>query len=248
MKKSVKIIIAVVAVVLAVVFAVLCLRLPKRPIEVTLAAGLLLVHSLADFTLQFLPICALLLALLFFALEPEEAAAGAAVGCRAVLLVCALVFASLFGTQQVIKSVGGRVQAADWKGVDAACQRWDFALGASHDARLYHLYALMAMGRYQEVLDQTGDVCGLGEQLLLVRAQALEASGNRDEACRLLLGELRHQLYNTILFSKTAQLLQRWEAGSDVVEEYNQIVDQANGSRTILGTWKGDQIDIGKIM
>lgn len=230
----------VLAVALAAAVMVLGWRRRGRSQAESLACLLLAGHSLLDFTLQFLPIDLLLLALLFVGEGPERR--DRRLGPRAALLGTAVLCAGMLFGQMQYKSLVYACRAGDWEAASVRYEGGPF--GASGEARELYLQACYGLGRLDRILEETGPLDPLSTQELLYRAQALWGLGREDEACRLLLTQLEGQLYNVALFTETRNFFTGWGVGPEYRAEYDRIAALSNGSWTALGTLKGDQIEI----
>lgn len=217
-------------------------RKGRSPAE-SLACLLLAGHSLLDFTLQFLPIDLLLLALLFAGegTGPAGKKVRTAATRPALLAAAALCAGMLFGQMQY-KELVYACRAGDWEAAAARYERGPF--GASGEARELYLQACCGLGRPDLILEATGPLSPLSTQELLYRAQALWGLGRTDEACGLLLSRLEGQLYNVALFTETKNFFTDWGAGPAYRAEYDRLAALANESWTALGTLKGDQVKI----
>lgn len=223
-------------------------RRSGRSLSQSLAAALLVIHSVFDFTMRFYPLAVLLLALLF---AGEETEAGEESGAkrrnpalwRAGAAVCVLLGVWLLAGELETKQLNARVNARDYPAAAARYEDRRWLFGESQKARIAYVYALYGEGDMQGVLRSTQEVEGLSLDELLFRAQALEALGDRDGACGLLLDQLERRLYQVELFNRTAELFQRWGAGEDAVNAYNRLVDLANGCDTFFGVLKGQLQD-----
>lgn len=230
----------VLAVALAAAVLVLGWKRGGRSQGESLACLLLAGHSLLDFTLQFLPIDLLLLALLFAGEGQEERGRGTVP--RAALLGVAVLCVGMLYGQMQYKSLVYACRAGDWEAASARYEQGPF--GASGEARELYLQACCGLGRLDRILEETGPLDPLSTQELFYRAQALWGLGREDEACRLLLSQLEGQLYNVALFTQTGNFFTDWGADPAYRAEYNRLAALANGSWTALGKLKGDQVEI----
>lgn len=216
-----------------------------------LAAALLIAHSVFDFTMRFYPLAVLLLALMF-AGEGTRQAGGAKVPARVPVRVgaafCALLGVWLLAGELETKRLNVQVNMANWSAAATFYENRRLLFGDSRKARTAYLYALYGSGDLEGVLRATPDEDALALDELLLRARALEATGDRDRACTLLLGQLERRLYQVELFRQTADLFRLWDADGDAVDAYNRLAELANNSQTFLGTLKGDQVYIEKIL
>lgn len=227
------------AMALAAAFFLLAWRRRGRSPSEALACCLLAGHSLLDFTLQFLPIDLLLLALLF-AGEGRKPAKNGPV--RPVLLAAAVLCAGMLYGQIQYKQLVYDSRTGDFALTAARYEARRPLFGASGEAREIYLRACFGLGEYEKILAETGGA--MSTQETLYRAQALWELGRRDEACGLLLTCLEGQLYNTALFTETKNFFTDWEAGPEYRSAYNRLASLANDSWTALGTLKGDQVKI----
>lgn len=231
----------VLAAALAAAVLVLGWKRGGRSRAESLACLLLAGHSLLDFTLQFLPIDLLLLALLFAGEGQEKRSRRLAP--RVALLGAAVLCAGMLYGQMQYKGLVYACRAGDWEDASARYERGPF--GASGEARELYLQACYGLGRLDRILEETGPLEPLSTQELLYRAQALWGLGREDEACRLLLSRLGEQLYNVALFTETKSFFTSWDVSPEYRAEYDRLAAQANKSWTALGTLKGDQAEIG---
>lgn len=223
-----------------------------RTLGQTLAVLLLVLHSVFDFTVCFYPLAVLVLALLFVGGEtvqnsgPDKGRRKAAVW-RTGAVVCVVLSAWLLAGELETKRLNTCINAQDWTGAVSCYEHRQMLFGESQKARSAYVYALTSRGDMEGVLRATENTAFPPLHELLSRAQALNAVGDRDAACGLLLEQLERRRYQTELFQRTAELLRRWEADADTVSAYNRIVDLANGGRTLLGDLMGNQVYIEKI-
>lgn len=236
------------AIILAVLFCALAWKIKGRSSEMNLAAVLILTHSLLDFTLQFFPICALVLVLLFYgAPAPEKADTSQAICAVAVSICFGLLCVVMLYCEQLNKQLIFCAQYNKWTAVITKYENNRMILGGNPEARSYLVYALYFSGDFNGVLAETEQIYGLGTEELLLRAQSMRNLGDEDSACELLLSELERQMYRVVLFEQVAALLTEWNVDQFYIDAYNQIVDFANQNRTILGTLQGNQVNIDKI-
>lgn len=237
------------AVALAVLFVVLAFRRKGRPISSTLAAALLLAHSLMDFTLQFFPVCALVTALLFDGPGPlstkKKSLTGPLVTASA-LCFCVLTAGFLY-TELQLKQLVRDVQGRQWDAVLEKYERHKFMYGNNQDAESCRIYALYYTGNFEGVVEAAQSLQIPDTAELVLCAQSLRAMGDQDAACELLLSELERQLYQVVLYEQVSQLLLDWDADSRYLEEFDRIADLANASQTILGRLQGNQVHINHI-
>lgn len=234
-------------VLLALAFLVLAWRRTKW-LPARLAAGLILLHSVVDFDLQFFPVCALLFMLLFFECELEPAPGKREwIALTAVFTASVVLCAALFYVEQERKQLIFFSQRRDWPSVIAHYERERAVFGDSRDARSCYIGALYRSGELQRVVDETAQVRSLSVQELLLRAQALYTLGDRGRACELLLSELRAQHKNVMLFQETADRLTEWQADQQYIDAYNRIVEDANKNTTLLGNLLDRQTHIDQI-
>lgn len=238
------------AVVLAAGLVISSWRRGRRSLSQNLAAVLLILHSIFDFTMRFYPLAVLLLALLSTGTEASELQAPRQKGIplrRAVAAVCALLGLWLLAGELETKQLNARVNTGDWAGAAAYYEDRRWLFGDSRKARAAHLYALYGAENWQGILNSTQGAQDLSLDELNLRAQAMEALGDQEGACTFLLEQLEQRLYQVELFQRTAELFRLWEVDGDTVDTYNRLVEQANGSQTFLGTLKGDQVYIDKL-
>lgn len=232
-----------IGVTVIVIFVVLAWRRRKRGRIENLAAVLILLHSLLDFTLQFFPIDAFLLALLFHDVEPPNDQFKGFERLKAICLplltggLCLVMLYSELEIKQMIHFGQGK----NWNGTVALYESHRSLFGANTVARECYIRGLAYTGAWLQILKVTSDTKYLSTEELLICAQAMVELGNRDSACELLLSELDKQLYRTILFEQAAQCLTNWEAEPHYITAYNQIVERANNSITSLGKLQGDK-------
>lgn len=237
------------AIILAVLFVILALRQKGRPIASTLAAALLLVHSLMDFTLQFFPICALLIALLFDVPSPIPTQKKGLTGpIVTTLALCFCIFTTgLLYTELQSKQLVRDAQRGLWNTILEEYERQKAMYGKNQAAESYYIYALYYTGDFEGVIEATQSLQMSDTAELLLCAQSLRQLGDQDAACELLLSELERQMYRVVLYEQISQCLLDWNVDIHYLEEYNRIVDLANASQTILGQLQGDQVHINHI-
>lgn len=231
------------AVGLAILFCFLSWRQEREHREVSLAAALLLLHSLGDFDFQFFPICALTFVLLYAEQEPEDSKQHILLSLLSVGF--ALLLSFMFCTEQMVKHF---VRQLNGRNGDAVITQYAASrplFGENPDAKRYYIMALSSCGQSETILQETAGTLDL--QMLLLRAQEIYQLGNPDEACELLLSELEKRPYEVELFEQTAQRLKNWSADRKYIEIYNAIAREANQSCTFLGTMQGNQVEIEKI-
>ncbi len=234
-------------ILLALVFLVLAWRRTKW-LPANLAAGLILLHSVVDFDLQFFPVCVFLLMLLFLEseLEPVPGKKRRA-ALAAVFAASAMLCSGLFCIEQVRKQLILFSQRQNWPAVIAQYERTRAMFGGSQNARDCYIGALYRSGEFQRVVDESSLNQRLSVQELLIRAQALYMLGDQGVACELLLSELRAQSRNVKLFQETADKLTEWKADQRYIDSYNEIVENVNRNTTFLGDLLGSQIRIDQI-
>ena len=241
------------AMALGVFFCVSALRTRGRPRPWTLAAVYLLAHSLLDFTLQFFPICALLLLLLSESQEQADAKPqkkGAKrppmqklrVGAAAMFACMLVISSALLYVEQVSKQYVRATQSASWDVILTRYPREKNIFGHSTTILGAVARAQSATGDYAGVIRTTGDAPMTETSLLLLRARALYAEEGMHSACRFMLSELERQLYRKVLFEQVAQQIIEWDADAQYFEEYNRIADRANESRTALAARMQSQV------
>lgn len=235
------------AIILATVFLAFAWRQTGRNSSESLAAGLLVAHGLLDFTMQFFPIDAILLMLLFAGEEPAPAEQKRSFLYHSNAFVLGVLCVILLYGQTQYKQIAYQAQAEEWEAVCENYERQQPLFGQSPTVRNLYVRALYNSGDLRGVIEATEGIPNVRTEEFLFRAQALRQLGRQDDACRLLLEQLKRRLYQVRLFERTAQLLQEWDADTAWLDAYNQIVDQANGSQTILGALKGDQVHIDSI-
>lgn len=232
---------------LALVFLVLAWRRTKW-LPANLAAGMILLHSVVDFDLQFFPVCAFLLMLLFLKCELElEPGKRRRAALAAVFTASALLCSGLFYIEQERKQLILFSQWHNWPAVIAQYEQTRAVFGDCQDARSCYIGALYRSGEFQRVVDETSLNRRLSAQELLIRAQTLFTLGDQGGACELLLSEMRAQSRNVKLFQETADKLIEWKAGQRYIDAYNEIVENVNRNTTFLGNLLGSQIRIDQI-
>lgn len=236
-------------IILAVLFVVFAFRRKGRPLTSTLAATLLLAHSLMDFTLQFFPICALLIALLFDVPTPISIQKKSLTGPLVTTLsLCFCVLtAGLLYTELQSKQLVRDAQRGSWNAILDKYERQKFMYGNNQAAESYYIYALYYTGNFEGVIEATQSLQMSDTAELLLRAQSFRELGDQDAACELLLYELEQQMYRVVLYKQVSQCLTDWDVDDRYLEEYDRIVDLANSSQTILGRLQGDQVHINHI-
>lgn len=234
------------AVLLFILFLLLSACQGKRVRRTAFAALFLILHSTMDFTLQFFPVFALLLSLLFA--DPESRGAltvNRALFCTGTAVAAALCAVMLFGQtreKQMIRLAG----AGDYGAVISQYEASAPLLGDSLSARELYFNALYFCGNTEKLLSAEQNETETLNMLLL-RAISLHQTGHTEEGCRLLLSELERQIYRVALFEETAALLREWNAPGQYFLEYNELAARANENRTLLAQLKGDQVDINEI-
>lgn len=217
-----------------------------------MAAMLLIIHSVFDFTMCFYPLTVLLLALLFVEDENNDNSSKNTMQRTAAIwrmgaVACALLSAWLLASELETKQLNARVNAQNWSAAVIYYEDRQLLFGKSQKARTAYVHALYGEGDLEGVLRSTEKIEQLSLNELLLRAQALKETGDQDGACELLLEQLELRLYQTELFRQTAELFLHWEADEGTINAYNQIVDLANDSRTFLGALMGNQVYIERI-
>lgn len=235
-------------IVLVVLFVIFAFRQKGRPLASTLAATLLLAHSLMDFTLQFFPICALLISLLFdvSSIPTKTRRLTAPLITMLMLCICVLTTDLLYIELQS-KQLVRNAQIGSWDAIIEKYEQQKFLYGKNQDAESYYIYALYYTSNFEGVIEATqshkmSDTAGL-----LLRAQSLRQLGDQDAACELLLSELEQQMYRVVLYEQVSQCLLDWDAAPHYLGEYNRIVDLANNRQTRLGRLQGNQVHINYI-
>lgn len=221
-----------------------------RSLSQSLAAALLILHSVLDFTMRFYPLATLLLALLSAGAgrdAPQTPRQRSLPFHRAGAAACALLSLWLLAGELETKQLNARVNAGDWAGAAACYQDRRWLFGDSRKARGAYLYALYGAEDRQGVLSAAQGAQDLSLDELLLQAQAMEELGDREGACTLLLEQLEQRLYQVELFQATAERFRLWEVEEDTIDAYNRLADRANDSQTFLGALKGDQVYIDKI-
>ena len=239
----------ILAVGLALVFVVFAWRQGKPKAAESLASVLLAVHSLFDFTMQFFPLAALFLAVLFANEENVQfkpSAKGIPITRMICLLPVVLCAYLLFGDMQY-KQLAHQSQAQNWAEAEAQFQQYRHLFGQNRSARRLYVRALYHQKKSGKTIAETEDVLNLTDEELLIRARVLEQCGDSDDACRLLLDRLAMEPYHVILFEKTAQFLRESEVGASYFAAYNQLTEISNQNQSLLGTLKGDQVYIDTI-
>lgn len=230
------------AVILAAAFLLLAWRRGRgRRME----AGFLALHSLLDFTMQFLPIALLLLVLLFAG--EESAPDGKKNAWRLLPLSFGFLCAVLLWSQMEYKQLAYGVQTQSWEAVAERYEHRRSLFGGSPAARSAYLQALYGQGDLRGVLEAAEGAENLRLEELALYARALRELEGEEAACTLLLGVLEEQIYRVSLFEQTAALFREWEVDAAWRERYDRLADRANDSQTILGSLKGDQVYIEHI-
>ena len=230
-----------------VAFFLLALRGKGRSLSEILAVMLLAVHSLMDFTMQFFPIAALFLAVLFLCDEPKPLPQKT-INLIIIPVVCAgLLCAGLFWEEMQYKRLVRLGQEQAWTEAASCYSENQFLFGDSLAARVVCVRSLYQVGKLQDVLSLTSDPNLKDMELFLLRAQALQRLDDQDTAVQLLLSQLERQPYRIGLYEQSAELLLQWEAGEEQCAVYNSLVDRANERGSILGDLMGNQIQIEHI-
>lgn len=235
----------------AVIFLICAWKNKKCGLSETYAAGLLIAHSFLDFTMQFFPIAALLLAILFagegFTDSASTGPAGRYHFPHIISLLTVILCLTLFYGQLQYRFMARQAQTSDWNAVVDTYEQNEILFGENKAARNIYIRALYYSGGPHKVIDFTEKIGGLTAEEVLLQAQALQQIGEQDRACHLLLEQLAQQIYRVGLFEETARLLLDWKADTEYLRIYNKIADTANSSQTILGACKGDQVYIEHI-
>jgi len=229
------------------VFLTLAWRCGHRTSPQNLAAGLLCIHSLLDFTMQFFPIACFLLALLFVGEEEAKPPAPVSTFLRRILplaggFLCAGMFWGELQNRQLIYAW----QRQDLEGLTARYEAQISLLGKNRTARALYVRAQSLLGQPEALLDTTSKADDLTTEEVLVHAQALRLLGDEDAACTWLVGQLERQPFCVALYEGTARLLEEWNA-ERWFDGYNQLAEQANARRSLLAGWMGNQVDINPI-
>lgn len=236
------------AMALCVLFFILAWRSRRRSLSQSLAAGLLAAHSLMDFTLQFIPIASLLLALLFVGEPRKESPAPVPAASRGMRIAAGILAGSLCAgllwSELTYKRLVYTAQAGDWTAVAEGCNEHRALFGRSRAARALEVQARYTLEDWDAVLDLTQDVDRLATGELPLRAQALEQSGQMDAACTLLLEQLSRQPCRPALYERAGELLLEWRAADEDINAFNRLAEQANQRRFFLGDLMGDQVEI----
>ncbi len=215
----------------------------KRKSGSRAAAAFLILHSLLDFTMQFLPIGLLLMALLF----SEEAPLLSTKRSRALPFAMGLLCAGCLCSQVAYKQLVYHMQHGAWAAVTEQYEQQRFLLGSNPMAHGVYLHGLYAQGDLRKILDTVDGEEPLRLEEIVLRAYAVREIEGEDAACQVLLEELERRIYQVNLFEQTAALFQEWQVNTRWQDAYNQLADRANRGKTILGTLKGDQVHIEHI-
>lgn len=235
------------AMALTVAFFLFALRRKGRRLSERLPVILLTVHSLADFTMRFFPIAALLIAVLLVCDEPKPSAQKT-INLTIIPVVCAgLLCAGLFWEEMQYKRLVRLGQEQAWAEAEACYSENQLLFGNSRTARVVCVRSLYQMGKLQDVLSLTSDPNLQDMELLLLRAQALQRLDDQNAAVQLLLSQLEKQPYRIGLYERSAELLLQWEADEEQCGTYNTLVDGANERSSILGDLMGNQVQIEHI-
>lgn len=232
------------AVAIAAAFLVLAWRRGGAGPPEKLAAAMLLLHSAVDFTLQFFPICALLLALLFSGEEPREGPGWTGRLPLGVSLAAGALCGVMLWTELETKRLVRDVQDGSWSAVVERYEARGPLFGRSRAARECFACGLYYTGQWDRVVETVRSIPAPSTRELLMEAQALRELGDRDGACVLLLDQLERQLYRVVMFEQVGQRLVQWDAEERYLDRYDRIVDLANESQTMLGVLQGDQVHI----
>ncbi len=236
------------AVVMTICFVALAFQKKGRPFESSLAAALLIGHSLFDFTMKFFPLCVLTIATLF---ETPEESSFVQPSKQKSIAACSIALCVLFSfsifTELQAKRLIRYSQVGDWKAVINQYEQQQLLLGKSPAVSSLYYSALYYTGKREQIVEDTESSTYGNTSILLLRADALKSLGRQDEACELLLHELKLQKYRILLFEQVSNRLTEWHVESRYLDEYDKIVDVANASQTVLGRLQGDQVDIKHI-
>lgn len=238
------------AMALCILFFILAWRSHRRSLSQSLAAGVLALHSLLDFTLQFFPIAALLLAVLFAGepkTPPHAPRAAANVLRMGAGVLAGALCVWLLWSEGTYKRLVYTAQAGDFAAVAQGYEAQRALFGGSRAARALGVQAGYALEDWDTVLALTEDVDRLAAGELLLRAQALEKSDRLEDACALLLDELARQPCRPALYERAGELLLEWEAEDGDIEAFNRLAKQANQRRFLLGDLMGNQVEIDRI-
>lgn len=237
------------AILLAAVFFAVSWKRGKRTLPENLALILLAVHSVFDFTMQFFPIVALLLALLFADEKDQQKGSSpqtAVVGRTAYLPSVILCITLLYGDIQY-KQLAYKAQANDWDALETQFQQAGVLFGQNRSAHRLYIRALYEQGKLEETIAETEAVQRLTDEELLTRASAVYETGGGTAACQLLLDRLSSELYNVSLFEQTARLFLEWDVDAACLAAYDEFAISANQSQSTLAVLKGDQVYIDTI-
>lgn len=234
-------------VVVLVVLAVGFVRLARRRAwGSVVVAGMLALHSLVDFDLQFSALAALLAFLLIVPCDEGEGGSSSesmsngsptALVCGvlglAVIVVCSFGIAidrdraeaTAFSTEPSASALTSDNDIAQM--VIAAFEESDLAR-RDVDAQSLYLAALFAQSRYQDIVAYTGR-CGVGsDDQALVLAYAYEALGYTDRAANALVAELEREPFNLYLFQEVALFFEEHGVPESCISRYRAAVDEAN--------------------
>lgn len=210
------------------------------------AAGFLILHSLLDFTMQFLPISLLLMATLFSKEDSQDNQFGVKKN-RLLPLAMGLICTWCLCSQITYKQLAYNMQRQNWTAVTEKYERQHFLLGADPMSHSVYLQALYAQGNLQGILEtMDGEEHPRLEEIVFY-VRAIREIGGEDRACKMLLGELDRQIYQVSLFEQVAALFREWGVDKEWQDAYNQLADKANNAKSTLGTLKGDQVYINHI-
>ena len=217
----------VLAIVLGAGFALIAWRSKNRLRQASMAALLLLVHSLLDFNFQFYPVCCLTVFLLCSGEATVSEKANAQPRWLTTVKVsfavlCVVLLAAEMNYKQLVYSNA----AGDWTGALARYETCDKLFGTNPAARKSAAYAAYWIGDRKRCLALTDIEELLDTEAVILHAEALRSEENTDTAEQYLLDIMERRQYQRGLYQLGGDALQRWDAGEEALLRYRQIEEE----------------------
>lgn len=203
----------------------------KRPLPITLAAILLVGHSLLDFTLEFYPICLLPLFLLSFGVQTSNEKQNSVVPravCAVVLLLC---LTMCWGEQQYKQMVYSS-QRGEWENVLLCYERDERFFGSSSEPIACAAGAAYRIGEHEKAGELSAKLVWLDSDGILLRSRCLYAADGEDAACEYLFSELARRDHQRYLFEAAREMLSAWNLSEKHKNEFNATVNAAVSKST----------------
>lgn len=205
----------------------------KRPLPITLAAVQLVGHCLLDFTLEFYPICLLLLFLLSFGTqtsnEKKNSIAPRAI-CAVVLLLC---LTMCWGEQQYKQMVYSS-QRGEWGNILLCYEQNERFFGSSSEPIACAAGAAYRLGEYEKAEELSAKLAWLDSDDILLRSRCLYAADGEDVACEYLFSELARRDHQRYLFEAAREMLSSWKLTEEHRNEFNETVNEAVRKNTFF--------------